>query len=131
MNSRLWSFRRLAGAFALVLSSLLVGQGVALGQTRLSLTDLLAQIDAANAAIVQLQTQVNAQSAVIAQLQGLNQALEAKVFCISPNSTSTEPSAWRVKPRLMIVVRNSSGALPLGLIWPSCRYSCEAVACRR
>jgi len=97
MNNRLWSFRRLAGAFALVLFSLLVGQGAALAQTRISLTELQAQIDAADQAIAQLQqvttalqAQVTAQGAVIAQLQGLNQALEAKVFCISPNSTSTE-----------------------------------------
>jgi hypothetical protein len=35
---------------------------------------------------------------------------------VSPKQTSTEPSAWRVKPVLKLTGRSSSGRLPLGLI---------------
>src|SRR5947207_15823608 len=40
---------------------------------------------------------------------------------VSPNSTSTEPSAWRVKPRWMRTGRSASGLRPEGLMRLSLR----------
>ncbi len=50
------------------------------------------------------------------KLGTFSSTLTVQITRVSPNSTNTEPSAWRVKRRVIVTARNSSGLRPLGRI---------------